>query len=66
MSYRETIPEEYLGTMLGYVLHFVQLIDGKETSLYFRCMAENDAHALEQLENAETGILFSEIIKREK
>ena len=48
-----------------YMLHYVeQDEDGKEASLYWRCSAENYAHAVEQLEDAAAGqVIFCELVK---
>ena len=52
------------GKLYQYVLHYVQLIDGQEIDLFWRCQAENYRHAVEQLHNAEPDdVLFVEYYK---
>lgn len=52
------------GKLYAYTLHYVQLIDGEEVDLFWKCEAENYAHAKEQLLNAEPhNVIFIEYYK---
>ncbi len=48
-----------------YVLHYVEInpFTGQEIDLYWRCQAEDYAHAVEQLHNAEPDVIFEELYK---
>ena len=55
---------------IGYQLHFVKTLKGKETSLYFRCDATSYEDAVRQLkedvEKENETVIFCELLKTYK
>ena len=62
--------ELYQGDMSEYTLSFctkdADILDDSDNRQYWRCFADDYAHAVEQLKNAEPNMNFCELIKVSK